>query len=88
MQAKNGIEALEKSGFDLAIVDIEMPGIDGYETTKRLKKKFPEIPVIILTTRSSTEDVRKGLESGANAYMIKGENLERLLTLIERFLKG
>jgi two-component system chemotaxis sensor kinase CheA len=87
LQAKNGIEALEKSGFDAAVVDVEMPEIDGFETTRRLKEKFPDVPVIILTTRSKPEDIKKGLESGANAYMIKGENLERLIKLLEKFLK-
>lgn len=87
LQAKNGIEALEKSGFDAAVVDVEMPGIDGFETTRRLKKKFPHVPVIILTSRSKAEDIKKGLESGANAYMIKGENLERLIKLLEKFFK-
>jgi len=87
IQAKDGIDALNKKGFDAAIVDVEMPKMDGYETTKKLKEKYPDIPVIILSTKSSDEDIKKGLDSGANAYLIKGENLERVLQLLDRFLK-
>jgi len=88
IEAQNGEDALEKEGFHLAIVDVEMPGMDGYELTKKLKEREPKIPVIILSARSGSEEIRKGLEAGANAYVVKGEPPKKILDLVDRFLRS
>ncbi|KAF2956219.1 response regulator [Marinitoga sp. 38H-ov] len=88
IEAETGEEAIKKSGYDAAIVDVELPGISGYEVVKHIKKVNKDIPVIMLSTKSSPEDIKKGLDSGANAYVIKGENTEKILNLLNKFLRG
>lgn len=75
LQAKDGPEALEKAeGFpDLILMDIQMPGMDGYEVTRRIKaaEGLKHIPVIMLTGNTEEEDIELGLRSGACAYLTK-----------------
>ncbi len=90
--ARDGKEALDRSTqekFDLVITDILMPRMDGFELTTRLKKDaiYKDIPVIIVTTRESDADKRRGLEAGADAYLLKSEfTSDILLDTIERLL--
>ncbi len=65
-----GIEMLETEAFDIVILDINLPDIDGFEVLKRLRS-FSNIPVIALTVRGSQEDQVKGLEMGADDYIVK-----------------
>jgi CheY-like chemotaxis protein len=90
--ARDGKEALDRSAqekFDLVITDVLMPRMDGFELTTRLKKDaiYKDIPVIIVTTRESDADKRRGLEAGADAYLLKSEfTSDILLDTIERLL--
>lgn len=90
--ARDGQEAYDKAHqekFDLVITDILMPRMDGFELTARLKKDslYKDIPVIIVTTRESDADKRRGLEAGAEAYILKSEfTSEGLLETIERLV--
>lgn len=90
--ARDGKEALDRSTqekFDLVITDILMPRMDGFELTTRLKKDpiYKDIPVIIVTTRETDADKRRGLEAGADAYLLKSEfTSDILLDTIERLL--
>ncbi|MCX5665657.1 MAG: chemotaxis protein CheW [Candidatus Omnitrophica bacterium] len=90
--ARDGQEALEKSAqekFDLVITDILMPRMDGFELTITLRKDklYKNIPIIIVTTRESDADKRRGLEAGADAYILKSEfTSEGLLNTIERLI--
>ena len=90
--ARDGQEAFEKSSqekFDLVITDILMPRMDGFELTLTLRKDklYKNIPIIIVTTRESDADKRRGLEAGADAYILKSEfTSEGLLNTIERLI--
>jgi len=90
--ARDGQEALEKASqerFDLVITDVLMPRMDGFELTLRLKKDslYKDVPIIIVTTRESDADKRRGLEAGAEAYILKSEfTSEGLLETIERLI--
>ncbi len=90
--ARDGQEAFEKSSqekFDLVITDVLMPRMDGFEltTTLRKDKLYKNIPIIIVTTRESDADKRRGLEAGADAYILKSEfTSEGLLNTIERLI--
>ncbi len=90
--ARDGQEALEKSAqerFDLVITDVLMPRMDGFELTITLRKDklYKSIPIIIVTTRESDADKRRGLEAGADAYILKSEfTSEGLLNTIERLI--
>jgi CheY-like chemotaxis protein len=60
--------------FDLFVIDIDMPGIDGFELTEKLRAdaRTRNQPVIILTSRAADEDKRRGIAVGAQAYIVKG----------------
>ncbi len=90
--ARDGKEALEKASqekFDLVISDVLMPRMDGFELVTRLRreKNYKEVPIIIVTTRESDDDKRRGMEAGANAYLLKSDfTSEGLLETMERLL--
>ncbi|MBU2515581.1 response regulator [bacterium] len=86
--AQNGelaLEFLEKEIPDLILLDVMMPGIDGYEVCRRLKKnhKTRDIPVIFLTAKSEVEDLVKGFEVGAVDYVTKPFNSLELLARVK-----
>ena len=75
--AVSGEDALEQvvnDSFDLVITDVEMPGINGFELTRRLRanEEYREVPIIIVSSLSRDEDKRNALEAGAQAYIVKG----------------
>jgi CheY-like chemotaxis protein len=96
--AQNGQQALnfvKKNDPDLILLDIMMPGMDGYEVCKQLKKDYfaQQIPVIFLTAMTESQNIIKGFEAGGVDYVTKpfnsGELLARIKTHIEiRILRG
>ena len=84
--AGSGEEAIEIIGnksFDVAIIDIKMPGIDGIETLKRVKKIDPHIEVLLLTGHASIEAGIEGIKSGAYDYIIKPCTVNDLMVKVE-----
>lgn len=91
--ATNGVEALEMIKLktpDLVIVDIMMPGMNGYELTQNIKanKVISHIPVIILSSKVTIEDQIDGFSSGADAYISKPFSLRHLEILVDRLLEN
>ena len=88
--AKDGREALklfETKKADLIILDIMIPYIDGFEIARRVRKKDPQMPILMLTARTTREDKVKGLELGADDYITKPFHLEELLLRVKGMLK-
>ncbi|MGK9476913.1 response regulator transcription factor [Melioribacter sp. OK-6-Me] len=88
--AKNGREGIEKitnENYDLIIIDLMLPYHDGFEITKLIRNKDIQMPILILTARSSAEDKIRGFNYGADDYVVKPFNLKELLLRIERMLK-
>jgi two-component system, chemotaxis family, sensor kinase CheA len=89
-EAQDGEEAYAKvqnNAYDLILTDVQMPKMDGFSLTRRLKTTpaVARIPVIILSSLASPEDKRRGLEAGADGYLVKGElGVESLAQTIER----
>jgi DNA-binding response OmpR family regulator len=81
------LEAYKKSKFDLCIVDIMLPKMDGFTLAKKIREIDIEIPILFLTAKSLKEDKIKGLKLGADDYITKPFNLEELILKIEIFLK-
>ena len=90
--AISGEDALEKvagAKFDLVISDVLMPGITGFELTKRLRAldAYRDVPVIIVSSLASDADKRKAMEAGAQAYIVKGAfDQGNLLETVETFI--
>lgn len=89
--ARNGEEGLHLAKTmnpDIIITDIRMPGIDGLEMTRQLKEDFitSHIPVIMLTSKSDLKDQIEGIETGAEAYIVKPFNMEYLKTVAANLL--
>jgi len=80
---------LASDGCDLVVADIEMPGMDGFELTAKLRadKRFRDLPVVLVTARDSREDRERGIQVGADAYIVKGAfDQDRLLDTIRRLI--
>ncbi len=78
-EARTGIEVLEvlKGGLpDLVLMDINMPGMNGLETTERISRIYPSLMVIMMSVQGETEYLRKAMMSGAREYLVKPFNLE------------
>ena len=76
----------EQPAFDLILMDIRLPGIDGLETTKRLRKYKPDVPVIAQTAHAMEEDQKKCIQAGANDYISKPIDIEKLLQKINQYI--
>ncbi|MFC1889016.1 response regulator [Thermodesulfobacteriota bacterium] len=89
--APGGKEALEAVGagrFDLVMLDVIMPEMDGYTLCKeiRSREEYAEVPIIFLTAKSAEEDRKRGEEVGASLYLPKPISPQRLMELVEQAL--
>jgi two-component system, OmpR family, response regulator VicR len=87
---EDGVTALEminSSNYDLFILDVMLPKMDGFTLAVRIREKNPEIPILFLTARSTKEDRIKGLQIGGDDYITKPFSIEELVLKIEVFLK-
>lgn len=90
-EASNGMEALDqlqKHPIDLVMMDIRMPKMNGMEATKQIKSQYPDVKVIILTTFEDEEYAYQTLKDGANGFLLKSSEPERLLSSIHSVLNG
>ena len=92
---ENGAVALERlvaadpdaGRFDVVLLDVMLPGLDGFEVVRRLRAARQFVPVMLLTARSSTDDVLNGFEAGADDYLPKPFDLSILLARIDGLLR-
>ncbi|MBN1338289.1 MAG: response regulator transcription factor [Bacteroidales bacterium] len=90
VHCKDGKEALQcfrKQGFDLCILDVMLPKLDGFELARKIRETNPEIPILFLTAKSLKEDRITGLSIGGDDYITKPFSIEELTLRIEIFLK-
>jgi DNA-binding response OmpR family regulator len=86
LNGEDGLLLVKKESPDVVILDINLPDVSGFEVLKKIRK-FSSVPVIILTVRSDDVDVLKGLEAGADDYIIKPFNYMTLLARVKAVLR-
>lgn len=88
--ATGGIECLQKLEQELVhvvILDVKMPDMDGVETLKRIKQRFPMVEVIMLTGHATAESAVEGMKSGAIDYLVKPADIDALIAKAEDAFK-
>ena len=89
LRAKNGqeaVDAVEKGGIDLVLMDIKMPVMDGMEATKIIKERHPELPVIALTANAFDSDRQLALSAGCDDFLSKPVSAADCLQTIAKFI--
>jgi two-component system chemotaxis sensor kinase CheA len=90
IHAEEGMEKARKRRYGLFLVDVEMPGMDGFEFVERTRAD-PElhvVPAILVTSRNAPEDRKRGIEAGARGYIVKSEFDQREVLDLIRGLIG
>ncbi|OGP49702.1 MAG: hypothetical protein A2Y79_05290 [Deltaproteobacteria bacterium RBG_13_43_22] len=91
LEAHDGEEALAKArkeNPDLILLDIMLPKMHGYKVSRLLKfdEDYKHIPIIMLTAKAQESDVKLGQETGANEYVTKPFDMDKLITLVKQYL--
>ena len=84
---KIALERFQKEHFDICILDIMMPEMDGITLSQEIRRLSPDVPVIFLTARNQKEDVIEGFKTGADDYITKPFSMEELLYRIEAIFR-
>jgi DNA-binding response OmpR family regulator len=81
------LRAMSKDKYDLVLLDVMLPGIDGFGVSKQLRQQHNQTPILFLTARNMMEDRIKGFESGGDDYLTKPFSIEELTLRIKAILK-
>jgi DNA-binding response OmpR family regulator len=81
------LDELQKSNFDAVVLDVMLPGIDGFEVARTLRERHDYTPVLMLTARGRPEDVLQGFEAGADDYLPKPFDLEIFFARLNGLLR-
>ena len=90
-EAEDGREAIVKAEElhpDVVVMDIAMPGLNGLEATRQIKKRFPDMKIIILTMHANEEYILQSLKAGASGYLVKKSAPAELISAINAVHKG
>jgi two-component system response regulator MprA len=89
--AEDGAQALERLGSDpepdAMVLDVLMPGVDGLEVSRRIRRNGSKLPILMLTARTQVDDRVEGLDAGADDYLTKPFALEELLARVRALLR-
>ena len=84
---ETGMEYAQLGVYDLLILDVMMPGLDGYDLARRVRARRLGVPILMLTARSSLEDRIQGLDAGADYYLTKPFDVRELLACVHALLR-
>ena len=88
-RAKNGqeaVELVEKNAYDLVLMDIKMPVMDGLEATKRIKEAHPELPIVALTANAFDNDRQLAFDAGCVDFLSKPVSSEACISTIKKYV--
>jgi CheY-like chemotaxis protein len=86
--ATEALAVVDSAAFDLVLMDLRLPDMDGHECAKAMRLANPTIPIVALTAHNSMEDRKISLESGMNDFMSKAYTLGQFRSMIERWVPG
>ena len=84
---RQAIEKIERDFFDIAFLDYKMPELDGLQTLREIRKRFPDLPVVMMTAYGTVETAVASMKEGALDYLTKPIDLEELLLIIQKVLE-
>lgn len=89
----SGEEALDKIGHtdhlpDIVLMDIALPGMSGIETTRRLKARYPDLEIVVLTIHEEAGTIVEAIKAGASGYILKGSPRDDVLTALHEAMRG
>jgi len=90
-EAEDAISALAQTALvhpDIVLMDIDMPGEDGIDTTRRLKVEFPDVTVVMLTVHDATDKLLEAIKAGAQGYLVKNIRSTELLEQLRGLKRG
>ncbi|MCU0697957.1 MAG: response regulator transcription factor [Myxococcaceae bacterium] len=85
---ESGVDEVAKLIPQLVLLDLELPGIDGIEVTRRLKRKVPQVEVLILTSFDDEQKVYEAMQAGASGYLVKRVGPEKIRSGIHEVMAG
>ena len=88
LDGEEAVDCYDMAEYDLVILDIMMPIMDGYQVLEHIRNSGSTVPVLFLTARDSVDDKVKGLDSGANDYLIKPFALEELMARVRALTRN
>ncbi len=83
LNGPDAIKEADKGNFDVAVIDVKMPEINGIEVMKMIRRLHPKLKVILMTGHGSPEEGEQGMAEGAYDYMVKPINIEILISKIK-----
>jgi two-component system OmpR family response regulator len=84
---EEGLRAARATAYDVVVLDVMMPGLDGFETCARMRKEGIRVPVLMLTARDAVEDRVRGLDGGADDYLTKPFSLSELMARLRALVR-
>lgn len=87
-EGEDGVEQMAKLLPDLVLLDLELPGIDGIEVTRRLKRRAPSVEVLVFTSFDDEQKVYEAIQAGASGYLVKRVGPEKIRSGIQDVMAG
>jgi DNA-binding response OmpR family regulator len=84
---RKALEAFRRGRYDLVLLDVMLPYVDGFEVARSIRAESPQLPILMLTARTRARDRVRGLEAGADDYLAKPFHLKELLLRVAGILK-
>ncbi|WP_191603298.1 ATP-binding protein [Marinomonas algicola] len=86
LDGREAVKFVDENRFDLIFMDLNMPNMDGFEATQKIREKHKDVPIVALTAAVLADEVEKALLSGMNGHLAKPIDINKLLNVINRYL--